>query len=308
MSPGQCSCPECGTILRIRDRSFIGRQVDCPDCHAKLLIRIDDERKIVAENQQPGHASKPPTLHVTSALVKFGPMLQKRILRYVHSPLVLAWLLAVSLTAFIAILMLRPAVRLRSHAGSTSARVVETPDVASTDKRPDAPSGEMPVSNPDASAHSEEKAAASQKIEKPVSVATLPTPEKTDHPPTIEKPATDVSVAPPVDHNPPPGRPVREKIDVEELMKQRLLKFATDKPNTREQILDQLEELLGIPIRFDREELGEKNLQRVISINLESTTVGGVLKVLLEQSNWEYSIEDQGLRLKCRQTAGPVRE
>jgi hypothetical protein len=50
--------------------------------------------------------------------------------------------------------------------------------------------------------------------------------------------------------------------------------------------------------------LGEKNLQRPINISLDGTTVGGVLKVLLDSAGWNSVIEETGLRLKPGQIAG----
>ena len=44
------SCPHCAARLRIRDRSFVGTHVDCPDCGKPLLIVSDDAGQVAARS------------------------------------------------------------------------------------------------------------------------------------------------------------------------------------------------------------------------------------------------------------------
>ena len=133
------------------------------------------------------------------------------------------------------------------------------------------------------------------------------TPKPVEQPPVPEaapdKPSGPPNVAETPVVKPSPRVPVPVRIDVEELMKQRFLKITTDKPNSRQQMIELVEEMLGVPVRYDRDELGEKNLERPVSIDLEATTVGGVLKALLDSAGWEYVIEKNELRIKPKQVA-----
>jgi hypothetical protein len=131
-------------------------------------------------------------------------------------------------------------------------------------------------------------------------VQTPPEPPVVDTPADPPKKPETVATPPAVVEKP------AVKIDVDSLLKQRLQKFSTDRPVSRQDLLELVEEMLGAPIRYDRKELGEKNLERTMSVDLDGTTVGGVLKAVLDSAGWEFVIEEGGLRLKPRQVAGPA--
>ena len=309
MSLGQCSCPECGTTLRVRDRSFVGRVIECPDCRVKLTIQLDDARKLVAERAKAEPVPKP-SPRLKTPVARFGLALRDKFGGIARSPLALAWALAIGLTAFAAILMLRPAVRFRTPTSAGE----QPPSLAVTTP---ADGQSSPENNPETNAaeplppESPSQAAANPSLTPNEPVAGTTVPEITPAPiPSVppEAPPTDkpntVATVPAVtsDTNPKPV-PVAVKIDVDALLKQRLQKFETNQPRSRLQMIELVEELLGAPIRYDRGELGEKNLERTISIDLENTTVAGVLKVIVESAGWEYFVEDNGLRLKPRRVA-----
>ncbi len=309
MSLGQCSCPECGTTLRVRDRSFVGRVIECPDCRVKLTITLDDARTLVAERAkaEPVPKSSP---RLESSVARFGSALRDKISGIAQSPLALAWALAIGLTAFAAILMLRPAVRFRTPTSTGE----QSPSLAVTTP---ADGQSSPENNPVTDATeprppespSQTDANPGQTPNEPVAGTTVPeiTPAPIPSvPPEVtptDKPNT-VAIVPAVnpDTNLKPV-PVAVKIDVDALLKQRFQKIETNRPQSRLQMIELVEELLGAPIRYDRDELGEKNLERTITINLETTTLGGVLKVIVESAGWEYVVEDNGLRLKPRRVA-----
>ncbi len=309
MSPGQCSCPECGTTLRVRDRSFVGRVIDCPDCRVKLTITLDDARSLVAERAKAEPVPKPAP-RWKSPGSGFGSTLRDKIGGIAQSPLALAWALAIGLTAFAAILMLRPAVRFRTPTSTgeqSPSLAVATPADGQT-----SPENKPKYDAPDPLPQESPSQAVANLNQTPnESVAGTTIPEITPAPiPSVppdmtpaDKPHKVVTVpAVTPDTNPKPA-PVAVKIDVDALLKQRFQKIETNRPQSRLQMIELVEELLGAPIRYDRDELGEKNLERTISINLETTTLGGVLKIIVESAGWEYVVEDTGLRLKPRRVA-----
>jgi hypothetical protein len=195
--------------------------------------------------------------------------------------------------------MLRPAVRFRTPTKPTP-DVVQAPPAESTEARkPDEPvvpeQSHQPPEDPPVAIPAE--TVTQEATPKPVEQPPVPEsgPDKPSSPPNVAETQPVVKPSPRV------SAPVR--IDVEELMKQRFLKITTDKPNSRQQMIELVEEMLGVPVRYDREELGEKNLERPVSIDLEATTVGGVLKALLDSAGWEYVIEKNELRIKPKQVA-----
>src|SRR5262245_38207502 len=44
----QLACPNCATRLRVRDKSFVGRTVTCPDCRRPLNIQLAPTGELVA--------------------------------------------------------------------------------------------------------------------------------------------------------------------------------------------------------------------------------------------------------------------
>lgn len=292
MSIGHCSCPECGTTLRIRDRSFVGRQIECPDCQAKLLISVDAERNVIAERVRQPDVKKPVTPPVVAPAVKAGTAVGRKLGGLLRSPLAIAWALGIGMTAFVAIILLRPNVRLRPAAEKPA-----VPVAANESIKPPAPPAQDETVEP----------IAEEPITPPetATVVTPPAvvkagPESDTRPeevPSAVNPASAKPIAPAVAL---PTAPVPVKIQVEELFKQPIKAFSTGKPLSREELIEVVEEMLGAPIRYDREKLGAKDLDRTVSITLEGTTVGGVLKALLDSAGWDYVIEDDGIRLKQR--------
>lgn len=299
MSPGHCSCPECNTVLRIRDKSFVGREIDCPDCKTRLVIQQDQDRKLFAERAKAKPAPEPST-RVAAPVATAGAALGSKLAQYLHSPLVLAWALAISVTAFAAILMLRPSVRFRTPSpptdpGSlvTTPNLVDVKPVQETDSKPPQESPE-PVSPtpPELKPTPVEAVAETSKPQESVPA----------HPNDLP-PGENLAQSPPAT---PPKLivPAPAPINLDDLLKQRIQKFSTRQPVSRQQLLDTLEEMLGAPIRYDRAELGEKNLEKAMSVDMDATTVGAVLKAVLEAAGWDYVVEKDGIRLKPRQVAG----
>ncbi len=304
MSPGHCSCPDCGTTLRVRDRSFIGRQIECPECHAKLQIGQDQDRKLIAERVKAEPVRKPVARLASSTAIRTGSALVARLKGLLHSPLVLAWALAIGITAFAAILMLRPSVRLRTPAKESPPVDVAT-ETEPQKGPPATPQQPGPVEPPEAT-----PADVAVKPNDPPRQPALETtePQRPGTPPTdtasTTPPGNSSPTETPAKVKPNPVRPAPVVVDVEALLKQRLQKFSTARPVSRTELIELVEEMLGAPIRYNREELGEKNLDRPVSIDLETTTVGGVLKALLDPAGWDYVIENNGIKLKPRQVAG----
>lgn len=298
MSPGQCPCPACGTTLRVRDRSFVGRQIECPDCRAKLVLKLNDDREFEAEFFKPEidrpasrtSASREKSKPTTGNTRSFADTL--------HSPLVVAWALGIGLTAFVAIMLLRPAVRFRPPSTESAQPVAETvPDIEAP--KPSEKSATDSVTQPP-------DPMPPSIVEKPQVPEVPPTPAEVTPPvpaADTEKPATVVTTPP---ETPKPVVPAPPKVNLEEVLKQRLSGFVTSsrKPTRRLDVIEQLDELTGHRIKFDRQELGEKKLMQTVSISVEVTTVGALLKLVLEPAGWEYVIEDDYLRLKPRQVAG----
>lgn len=114
--------------------------------------------------------------------------------------------------------------------------------------------------------------------------------------------ATDDEDADQVDseHREPP-----KPIDVAAALKQPIRRFEQADPVPFRELLLQMEELVGVPIRADGPETADldKLLEVPVSATLERTTVGEILETVVEQVGLSYDIEADEIRLRP-QTAG----
>lgn len=298
MSLGQCSCLECGTVLRVRDRSFVGRVIACPDCGTELLITQNDNRELVAQVPQ-RTANATAAARATTSPVR--PRLRSHIEALVRSPLVLAWLLAAALTAFIAIQLLRPAVTFRPpptpgppiplrSSASASTETPATPSPAAVDPSTPADASAEPRRVPPAESGVAMTTTPAAVPETPMTEPAVP-PAPAAVPEAGPKPAP----APPRDPAPPlPARNIAESLQLN------LVTFRTDRPNPRKTLLIQVGELAGVPIRYSVEELGAAELERAISLDLKETTVEGVLKAIAEPAGWRFELQGDAIHLSRR--------
>jgi len=310
MSHGQCSCPDCGTILRVRDRSYVGRQVQCPECHIDLVIKLNDDREYVAE--QPKAAAKaksklPKPLAIPGRRIWSG--LQQRLAAFARSPLVMAWALAIGITAFAGIVLLRPSHYFRNPIRQGSQESVQQQPQPADEANATTEPAETIVTTTTVTETTE---ASAPETTPEVAVVTPESPTKAivSDPPMATDAATAENVPAPKKAENAPQLVVAAppKINVEEKLQQEFLGFSTSKPISRAHLIEQLEEMLGdgAKIRYDRVELGEKNLEKSINISLGKTTLQGILKALLDSAGWDSVVEETGLRLKPRQVAGPT--
>ena len=302
MSFGHCSCPDCGTTLRIRDRTFVGRQVQCPECHIPLVIELDRDEILTARKppidksvKSAGAAANRP------AVMSDGPRVPTWIdglRRAIGSPLMLAWALALAVTALVVVAMLRPAVRFRSPGSSVRPQAAAETPVAPDETRPEDDTSQHPLpvlpSPSDLPAESIADATRPANIPEPLSTNPPPSPQPGANPavkPIVADAGTPTLPVPPV------PRPM-PKIDFDAVLKQRLLSFDQSKPVSRRDLMELMEEMLGAPIRYDVAELGEKNLDKLVTFKVENTTLGGVLKTILDPAGWEFVAEETQLRVQ----------
>lgn len=94
--------------------------------------------------------------------------------------------------------------------------------------------------------------------------------------------------------------PKQAEVDVELRLSQPIKKFEQLRAVPVRELLELLEELIGVPIRADREALGAaaSDLDRSITLRLPSTTVGGILTAVLQQVDLEWEIDGQAIRVR----------
>lgn len=130
----QIVCPHCGVRLRVKDRSFAGRQVDCPDCRMPVAIQI------AADGELTGIAARPDATGSIPGAPAADRPLSEAVRERRISPAWAAWCTA--LAGFVALL-------LYVFSSGRDPEVAGSPVAASSPaekpaERPAAPSDETP--------------------------------------------------------------------------------------------------------------------------------------------------------------------
>ena len=132
--------------------------------------------------------------------------------------------------------------------------------------------------------------------------------------PALKRPKTKIDPPPPVAgkvkpipqivHNPvrakrprvsPPGVQPK-KVDVAGALAQPILRFEQSSPQPFGVLLDELEEIAGVPIRYDKRLISGK-LDNRVALKLENTTVKDILLALVGEVGLAYKVEADGLRI-----------
>lgn len=115
----QIACPHCAARLRLKDKSFAGRNVECPDCRQQITVELASGGELTAKAG--------PTTQATGK--RTGPW---------ASPALAAWLVA--LLGFAALLVYV----FRGDRFSTPAPVVDSPPIEVTPDEPPEQASEAP--------------------------------------------------------------------------------------------------------------------------------------------------------------------
>jgi hypothetical protein len=288
---GRSACPGCGTILRIRDRTFVGRRVNCPECQAVLKIESvnddglfsirrltqDELAKAEQERRQKVHRDK---IELTAETKGKG------LKQLLASPLTAAWLLAIAIMSLVAVVALAPRVRFAAGRPQPATTSSETPTERAQEPEVPAPQSAEP-SEPDPV-----QPAVTEIIEQPISALT---PVNLDAP--LPWPIL-ANVDPPL----PPAPP---KVDVARSME--IVKFDSYKQPAirRRDMIVVLREHLNLPIVYDNDDLGSAELEKTVAFELQETNLEKIIRFVAEDAGWDVIVEEAGIRL-VRHQADPT--
>lgn len=285
MSPSSTArfrCPVCGAALRLRDRRFVGAVFPCPDCRSSLtLLTLEDGAATISVAEVPAKSPDSPSGDAAAC------RRQTKALTASASPLLIGWSVAI-LFGFVIIVL----------AWSSGRSSSDTP-------KPETSGTHSPVETAAADVSPTVTAPAPKVVDdstepNEVQVAAPPPPAPTLMPdPDAEPPVSALTaVARPVTPAPqlPPPRAVLE---------QRLSVLEQRRPVPRRQWLLTLEDLLRRRIEWDDKTLqGETTrLDEPVTVSLRDVTVAELVATLLEGTDLELVVHDQGARLQHRGTA-----
>ena len=280
-------CPECGTILRIRDRSFVGRRVNCPECRADLKVEkgqgeTDYVMRKIAAKSAPHPSPLPSVLGKNQKSEVRKP--ESLISRITHSPWTVASLIGLAMILLISVLFLNRQPPVAEPISSTEADPAGTTTIE--------PVIPINVETPVESMVVNQVPGSSGTLPEEWEPVSAIQPENVDEPltfPVVVQTSIEETVGPEVAPEPPP-------IDVEAKMKQRLITYKQPAV-ARQKLLTALEEQLGVAIRYDSNELGAAELEKAVSFELHNTTIGDVIQFVAREAQWEIVIEPTGIRL-----------
>lgn len=292
------SCPDCGTPLRIRDRSLVGRRVNCPECKTELRVDNADRddgsfviRKLTKseladrKNRKGSQDAKAGAPATTTA--------GDRLRNAVNSPLTAIWLVGLAAIALVAVIALNPKLRFASsqlpNRPGTS-RATATEREVPVDSAP-------PEQSQDSTTGPDADLSTSVPLPQPASDVMEP-PVTALEPANLDEPLP-WPPAPVAEHEIPPEPAASEsvvRIDVESKLSQKIVLYKQPKVSRR-LLIDALQEQLGIPIRYDIEDLGESSLDEKIAFELHDTTLGDIVNTVAKSAEWRIEVEETGLRL-----------
>lgn len=117
--------------------------------------------------------------------------------------------------------------------------------------------------------------------------------------PAAESRKPIVAVRPPQSTSGQPTAGKAPPVDVSAGLAQHIVRFEQTKPVPLQDVLNFLEELLGVSIRGDKHEIVDLDdlLQTPITVQLENTTVRQILKEVLAKAGLEFEVKPDGIHL-----------
>lgn len=97
-----------------------------------------------------------------------------------------------------------------------------------------------------------------------------------------------------------PAAPPREPIDVASRLKLPISQFEQIKAAPLKQLLQLIEEMVGVPIKLDEKAPKDEValLDRAITVKLQNTTVGGILQSVADQGGLAWEVRDEVIWLR----------
>jgi hypothetical protein len=276
----------------------VGRKVNCPECKTGLRVELVERegsltvrRLADAESESFKRGSVDQSKIRSDSKISTAPT-RSAISRIMNSRLTVACLLALGAISFFAVLMFNPRIRVKASRPSPMPRDSDSIALAEDQPKPviqDSIEQTEPQPSVDAPDRDSDPASVVESDHdngKTLDSSPSDPPDEKETPPEAEAPI----------RRPP------EKVDVEGKMAQKIVSYKQPAVS-RIDLIEALQEQLGVPIRFDRDELGPEKLDEKIAFELENTTIGDVIRFVAERAGWQVVIEDTGIRLSLKSEA-----
>ena len=295
MPPSNFKCPYCSAPLRIRNRTLIGKQLACPDCGNRILIASAGPRELSLQKIPSESHSRTASKPTTEIRKKTGRL--SRWLSVLQSPVGISWLVAGLLAVMLLLapwpfgnsdsqerpvlqrtheeLFAKKSAQEKLHAGNDGNHAVGRSAQAKIAKHPNDTDNAVDRKN------------------------VFPSPVAAEKPDLLieadqERKLESIPHRDPVVAKIPP-----EPIDITAALSQPILKFQQQKAIPLRELLTLVEEMAGVPIRYNSTVSADESklLGELVSLQLEMTTVGEILRTLLKQVDLDYEIGFHEIRI-----------
>lgn len=292
MQVSRFPCPQCTVGLRIRDRSFIGKEIHCPECGSRLEIVADGAKKLTARlivtdtasPQSPKtkpHRKKPSFRRKPAAASAPTRSFLAVVAGALKSPVVICWIVAgIAAVTLAAVAINREANRENDTVTATEVKSMEP---AILEGQPEAiKRAPLPAQPVVARKPNFIPPVINEDVNPPIIVGRSPVEARRPLP---------IPAVPPI--------PPKPKVDVAAALAQPILLFEHSKGTPLKTLLGELEEMAGVPLAIDPTvETGPTSpLNQSVVIRVEKTTVGGVLIAALAQTGLTFAAEKERIRI-----------
>jgi len=319
------ACPWCSTPLRVKDRALVGRVFHCPDCRASIQVvdagteglsirraglaaTEEASTKVRAPSRETKAARRPqaesPSGKDREIAARFhagkrqwSSIAAKGVhwVGMLRDPLVLSWTVAGVFT-LVMLFVIKPWGR---GAPAVSKVTLSSPDTSIVEQsKPPVPADNMPppvgaVLLPPENVETEPivPPLVEERERRPAVVAARPQlPVVAMQPVSIE-----LEASPGTSTKPP-------EVDVAALLEQPIRRYELTKAVPLSDLLPELKELAAVPIHADvaaNPGLAD-HLARRVSLQLDDTTVGEILRAFAEQAGLDLEIQPDGVHLRVK--------
>jgi hypothetical protein len=288
-------CPYCSAPLRIKNRTLIGKRLACPDCGNPVLVASAGPREISLQKIQ--SISRSRTARKKTQGKRKKPDRLSRWLSVLQSPVGIAWSVA-GLLAVMLLIAAWPFGTTTSKNRSSIQKIKEdsttensAQEKLATENEKNRTVGESNLENIARQPNASDDVVDLKNI--------FPPPVAAEKPVSLIEADQERKLESITHRNPVAATIPPETIDITAALSQPILRYQQKKGVPLRKLLTDVEEMAGVPIRYNASERGDGSrlLDKPVALQLEMTTVGEILKTLLKQVHLEYELGFNEIRI-----------
>ncbi|MGQ0636402.1 MAG: hypothetical protein ACT4QC_17460 [Planctomycetaceae bacterium] len=294
----ELQCPHCAIRLRVKDPLSLGRQARCPDCRRAIVIVSENGawRITAVPDESPPADGATPHIPAAPADPQTGILATTAALSVRKSP---AFIFGLAMAAMALVLLIAWFFVGSARQRTPVADLTGISTHSQPEARPGGPAAERGLAAARPVPGDAARVPAARRVEEEA--------DFTDLPPDSSAPSG--AFGPVFDDDPPlwaelahEPEPVARRFDIEVALRQPITSYELPRPRPVSDLLTELSEMVGAPIRIDPEVAGpaQARLKSPVQVRLRETTVGEILAALLKPAGLTYRVENDEVWLVPR--------